>query len=173
MFDEENENKDGLNDNASQEADNNSSEGNEEIISGVENVTSENGEGNSSTTISEEKDSIKTEDKTQADEGNSISADLIRGHINTIILRALYERDKYGYENLYEKQIGQNHIFTLMNKYKKQFDIGTACLSPKDKYDCDFGRFLAFARMIDVINDGYTYSSCVAFLREAMPEFFD
>ena len=34
------------------------------------------------------------------EEGNhsSISADLIRGHINTIILRALYERDKYGYE---------------------------------------------------------------------------
>lgn len=81
--------------------------------------------------------------------------------------------DKYGYENLYEKQIGQNHIFTLMNKYKKQFDIGTACLSSKDEYDCDFGKFLAFARMIDVINDGYTYSSCVAFLREVMPEFFD
>lgn len=31
-------------------------------------------------------------------EASSISSDLIRGHINTIILRALYERDKYGYE---------------------------------------------------------------------------
>lgn len=28
----------------------------------------------------------------------SVSSDLIRGHINTIILRALYEGDKYGYE---------------------------------------------------------------------------
>lgn len=113
MFDEENENKDGLNDNASQEADNNSSEGNEEIISGVENVTSENGEGNSSTTISEEKDSIKTEDKTQADEGNSISADLIRGHINTIILRALYERDKYGYEIINDIETKSHGQYTL------------------------------------------------------------
>ena len=113
MFDEENENKDGLNDNASQEADNNSSEDNEEIISGVENVTSENGEGNSSTTISEEKDSIKTEDKTQADEGNSISADLIRGHINTIILRALYERDKYGYEIINDIETKSHGQYTL------------------------------------------------------------
>lgn len=32
----------------------------------------------------------------------SISADLIRGHINTIILRALYDGDKYGYEILEE-----------------------------------------------------------------------
>lgn len=32
------------------------------------------------------------------DESNQIGADIIRGHINTIILRALYERDKYGYE---------------------------------------------------------------------------
>ena len=27
-----------------------------------------------------------------------ISSDLIRGHINTIILRCLYSGDKYGYE---------------------------------------------------------------------------
>ena len=33
---------------------------------------------------------------------NAISADLIRGHINTIILRTLYERDKYGYEIIEE-----------------------------------------------------------------------
>ena len=32
----------------------------------------------------------------------SISSDLIRGHINTIILRALYDGDKYGYEILEE-----------------------------------------------------------------------
>lgn len=33
---------------------------------------------------------------------SAISADLIRGHINTIILRTLYERDKYGYEIIEE-----------------------------------------------------------------------
>ena len=46
----------------------------------------------------------------KSDEGNSISSDLIRGHINTIILRALYERDKYGYEimnDIEEKSHGQ------------------------------------------------------------------
>ena len=36
------------------------------------------------------------------DNKNAISADLIRGHINTIILRTLYERDKYGYEIIEE-----------------------------------------------------------------------
>lgn len=81
--------------------------------------------------------------------------------------------DKYGFKNLYRRQCGNNHVFMLMNKYKNQFDIGTACLSPKDEYDCDFGRFLAFARMVDTINEEYTYGSCVAFLREVMPEFFD
>lgn len=36
---------------------------------------------------------------TENEENKSpISSDLIRGHINTIILRTLYERDKYGYE---------------------------------------------------------------------------
>lgn len=33
---------------------------------------------------------------------SGISADLIRGHINTIILRTLYDRDKYGYEIIEE-----------------------------------------------------------------------
>ena len=33
---------------------------------------------------------------------SGISADLIRGHINTIILRTLYKRDKYGYEIIEE-----------------------------------------------------------------------
>lgn len=39
---------------------------------------------------------------------NAISADLIRGHINTIILRTLYERDKYGYE-IIEEIDGKSH----------------------------------------------------------------
>ncbi len=37
-----------------------------------------------------------SEEKSEKEE-KSISADLIRGHINTIILRALYDGDKYGY----------------------------------------------------------------------------
>lgn len=46
----------------------------------------------------------------KSEEAGSISSDLIRGHINTIILRALYERDKYGYEimnDIEEKSHGQ------------------------------------------------------------------
>ena len=44
---------------------------------------------------------------------NSISSDLIRGHINTIILRALYDGDKYGYEickEIEEKSQGQYEL---------------------------------------------------------------
>ena len=45
----------------------------------------------------------ETKDGIVDEEGKSaISADLIRGHINTIILRTLYERDKYGYEIIEE-----------------------------------------------------------------------
>lgn len=36
------------------------------------------------------------------DENQTVSSDLIRGHINTIILRALYDGDKYGYEIISE-----------------------------------------------------------------------
>ena len=38
----------------------------------------------------------------ESENKSAISADLIRGHINTIILRTLYERDKYGYEIIEE-----------------------------------------------------------------------
>ena len=37
-----------------------------------------------------------------AEEKQSVSSDLIRGHINTIILRALYEEDRYGYDIINE-----------------------------------------------------------------------
>lgn len=39
---------------------------------------------------------------TGGEESLSISSDLIRGHINTIILRSLYDGDKYGYDILSE-----------------------------------------------------------------------
>ncbi len=51
-------------------------------------------------------------DPTNENENNAsaISSDLIRGHINTIILRTLYDGDKYGYEiinEIEEKSKGQ------------------------------------------------------------------
>lgn len=52
----------------------------------------------------------KTDNTKKSESELSISSDLIRGHINTIILRALYDRDKYGYEiinEIEEKSRGQ------------------------------------------------------------------
>lgn len=57
-----------------------------------------------------EESSADTAEHVKSEENNSISSDLIRGHINTIILRALYERDKYGYEimnDIEQKSHGQ------------------------------------------------------------------
>ncbi len=44
----------------------------------------------------------KQNENSATEDKSAISADLIRGHINTIILRTLYERDKYGYEIIEE-----------------------------------------------------------------------
>ena len=44
---------------------------------------------------------------------SAISADLIRGHINTIILRTLYERDKYGYEIIEEIESKSHGQYSL------------------------------------------------------------
>ena len=49
-----------------------------------------------------ELDDNTVETSANDDAKSAISADLIRGHINTIILRTLYERDKYGYEIIEE-----------------------------------------------------------------------
>ena len=49
-------------------------------------------------------------EKKQSENDSSISSELIRGHINTIILRTLYDGDKYGYEiinEIEEKSKGQ------------------------------------------------------------------
>lgn len=54
------------------------------------------------------------ESTAEAETKNSgISADLIRGHINTIILRTLYERDKYGYEIIEEIEAKSHGQYTL------------------------------------------------------------
>ena len=55
-----------------------------------------------------------SESNSEAETKNGgISADLIRGHINTIILRTLYERDKYGYEIIEEIETKSHGQYTL------------------------------------------------------------
>ncbi len=54
----------------------------------------------------------ETEEKDERDE-KSISSDLIRGHINTIILRSLYDGDKYGYEIIAEIERKSHGQYTL------------------------------------------------------------
>ena len=53
------------------------------------------------------------ESNSDSDSKSGISADLIRGHINTIILRTLYERDKYGYEIIEEIESKSHGQYTL------------------------------------------------------------
>ena len=57
---------------------------------------------------------LKKDDEAGEEENKSgISADLIRGHINTIILRTLYERDKYGYEIIEEIEAKSHGQYSL------------------------------------------------------------
>ena len=42
-----------------------------------------------------------------------ISSDLIRGHINTIILRSLYDGDKYGYDIISEIEKKSGGMYSL------------------------------------------------------------
>ncbi len=51
-------------------------------------------------------------EETEKDD-KSISSDLIRGHINTIILRSLYDGDKYGYEIIAEIERKSHGQYTL------------------------------------------------------------
>lgn len=79
-----------------------------------ETVTTENTAPSSDTETTTDASTATNEkassESSKSDEASSISSDLIRGHINTIILRALYERDKYGYEimsDIEQKSHGQ------------------------------------------------------------------
>ncbi len=63
--------------------------------------------------LSEYSDKSEKDDISPASNKNAISADLIRGHINTIILRTLYERDKYGYEIIEEIESKSRGQYTL------------------------------------------------------------
>lgn len=60
-------------------------------------------------------DHVPENDKSSSDTEtkSGISADLIRGHINTIILRTLYERDKYGYEIIDEIEAKSHGQYSL------------------------------------------------------------
>lgn len=49
----------------------------------------------------------------EEEDKQSVSSDLIRGHINTIILRALYDGDKYGYEIISEIERKSHGQYTL------------------------------------------------------------
>lgn len=54
----------------------------------------------------------ETETKEKQDE-KAISSDLIRGHINTIILRSLYDEDRYGYDIIAEIERKSHGQYTL------------------------------------------------------------
>lgn len=54
-----------------------------------------------------------SKDKENNEASSSISSDLIRGHINTIILRTLYDGDKYGYEIINEIEEKSKGQYTL------------------------------------------------------------
>ena len=60
-------------------------------------------------------ETLETENSAASDDGknSNISSDLIRGHINTIILRTLCERDKYGYEIIEEIESKSHGQYTL------------------------------------------------------------
>ncbi len=47
------------------------------------------------------------------EQNRDISSDLIRGHINTIILRSLYDGDKYGYDIINEIEKKSGGLYTL------------------------------------------------------------
>lgn len=58
----------------------------------------------------------KTEEaveSTKNEDANPIGSDIIRGHINTIILRALYEGDKYGYEIMNDIELKSHGQYSL------------------------------------------------------------
>lgn len=58
---------------------------------------------------------LENDNSVPQDDGknSNISSDLIRGHINTIILRTLCERDKYGYEIIEEIESKSHGQYTL------------------------------------------------------------
>ena len=73
-------------------------------------------------------DENESEDGAEEDREHTISSDLIRGHINTIILRSLYDGDKYGYAILEEiarkshnqYQLKQPSLYSALKRLEKE-----------------------------------------------------
>ena len=73
-------------------------------------------------------DEPEDEDDEDEKEHGTISSDLIRGHINTIILRSLYDGDKYGYAILEEiarkshnqYQLKQPSLYSALKRLEKE-----------------------------------------------------
>ena len=67
-------------------------------------------------------------EESEAPQKKSISADLIRGHINTIILRSLFEGDRYGYDIIDEieqkshgqYQLKQPTLYSALKRLERQ-----------------------------------------------------
>ena len=74
-------------------------------------------------------------EKKQSENDSSISSELIRGHINTIILRTLYDGDKYGYEiinEIEEKSKGQYSLkqptlYSALKRLESQDYVTSYC----------------------------------------------
>lgn len=132
MFDDINDKKDNLTEDLPSKDDNNTLNSSLEGVENIEEVeeftapvindTANNSPNEiveqveSNTTNSTDSDSnsgAENDNKNASEDNNSISADLIRGHINTIILRALYERDKYGYEIISDIESKSHGQYTL------------------------------------------------------------
>lgn len=73
-------------------------------------------------------DEGESEDGAEEDREHTISSDLIRGHINTIILRSLYDGDKYGYAIIEEigrkshnqYQLKQPSLYSALKRLEKE-----------------------------------------------------
>ena len=77
---------------------------------------------------SAEEQDEEDEKEDEEDKEHTISSDLIRGHINTIILRSLYDGDKYGYaiiEEIARKshnqyQLKQPSLYSALKRLEKE-----------------------------------------------------
>ncbi|MDE5766546.1 MAG: helix-turn-helix transcriptional regulator [Clostridia bacterium] len=75
--------------------------------------TPENSDVDAETSSSSDGNSEEQTENAKSEEANPIGSDIIRGHINTIILRALYEGDKYGYEIMNDIELKSHGQYSL------------------------------------------------------------
>ncbi|MDE6791080.1 MAG: PadR family transcriptional regulator, partial [Clostridia bacterium] len=75
--------------------------------------TPENSDVDTETSSSSDGNTEEQTESAKSEETNPIGSDIIRGHINTIILRALYEGDKYGYEIMNDIELKSHGQYSL------------------------------------------------------------